>query len=302
MTLLVTGGRGFLAAHLAAELRRRHPAARLVLLDRRPGPQVAVCDLRDPEAAKRMIGGLKPSHIYHLAGTTLPLGWEALWEAHVSATVNVLAAARSLPPALRPRVVVAGSSGEYGRPRAVLVRERAPCAPVTRYGASKYSQTLAALSFRHDGLPVIVARPFNVIGPGMPENLALGAFARQLARIARGEQPPRLEVGDLSTRRDFVDARDMARALADLGRAGRPGEIYNISSGKAVAIAELLRELLKISGLRVSVRTQRARLRPDEVKAIAGEHRKLTALTGWRPDIPLSRTLRDVWEDCRRVL
>ena len=299
MTTLVTGGRGFLASHLAAELRRRHPSGRLALLDLVPGPGTVVCDLRSPEAARRAVLRLKPSCIYHLAGTTRPLGWEGLWDAHVATTVNLLTAVRSLPSARRPRVVVCGSSAEYGRPHGRPVREGDPCEPVTPYGASKHSQSLAALSFRHEGVPVVIARPFNVIGPGMPESLALGTFARQLARIARGEQPPFLKVGDLSPRRDFVDVRDVARALADLGRLGVSGEAYNISSGRAVAMAALLRELLEVTGLRVRVRTDPSRVRRQEVRSITGDHRKISALSGWKPAIPLTRTLRDLWEGLR---
>ncbi|MBI5240610.1 MAG: NAD-dependent epimerase/dehydratase family protein [Elusimicrobia bacterium] len=295
MKILVTGGRGFLASHLAAELRRRHPRARLVRLDRAPAPGIVLCDLSDPEAARRALQRIRPDCVFHLAGTTRPEPWDALWAVHVGATVNLLSAVQGLPARARPKVVVAGSSGEYGRPRGIPVSEGAPCAPLTLYGASKHSQTLAALSFRHAGVPVVVARPFNVIGPGMPENLALGAFARQLARVARGEQPPCLQVGDLSPRRDFIDVRDVARALADLGRSGVPGEVYNVSSGRAVSISALLRGLLEVSGLRVSLRRDPSRVRRGEVADISGDHRKLTALTGWRPEIPLARTLRDVW-------
>jgi GDP-4-dehydro-6-deoxy-D-mannose reductase len=297
--VLLTGGRGFLAAHLAGELRRRSPGLRLVRLDRVPAPGVLACDLRDPEAVRRAVSRLKPACVYHLAGTTLPQDREKLWECHVALTVNLLTAVRRLAARRKPKVVVAGSSGEYGRPRRLPVAEEHPCAPITGYGASKYSQTLAALSFRHEGVPVVVARPFNVVGPGIPDNLALGSFLRQLTLIARGEQRPQLRVGNLAARRDFIDVRDVARALADLGRAGVPGEVYNISSGRAVPVASLLHGLIRASGLRVAVRTESARLRRDDVPAIAGDHRKLTALTGWKPRIPLSRTLRDVWEDGR---
>ncbi len=291
MNILVTGAGGFLGPHVAAELRRRRPGARLVLLDR------AACDLRDAGAARRAVDKAKPSLVFHLAGTTRPLDWTGLWDAHVRATINVLEAVRRVPGA---RVVIPGSSAEYGAGAGRgPVSEDATTEPLTAYGATKLSQTLAALSYRHHGLAVSVARVFNAIGPGIPERLALGAFARQLAAIERCLQPPELKVGNLTPRRDFVDVRDVARALVDLASA--PPGLYNVCSGRSVSIEELLKTLIRLSGLKIVLRADAARRRALDLPRIVGSHRKLTAATGWRPRISLRQSLSDALDWCRRA-
>lgn len=298
MTVLVTGGRGFLARHLLAELGRRFPRARIVLTVRRaPEPGFAACDLLDPGAALRLLLELRPSAVFHLAGTTRALGFNGLWEANVSATLRLLEAAGRLPRPDKVRIVVAGSAMEYGGAGGGgEVTEDTPPRPLTPYGAAKLSQTLAALSYAGAGLHVAVARIFNVLGPGLPDHQAAGAFARQLALIEKGRRPPRLEAGDLRPRRDFVDCRDVARGLADVAEAGRSGEIYNVCSGRAVSIRELLRRLLSISGSEVAVRAGASRRGSADVRSIRGSHRKLTALTGWKPSISLDRSLQDTLE------
>ncbi|HAM34770.1 MAG TPA: hypothetical protein DEB40_00105 [Elusimicrobia bacterium] len=296
MTFLITGGRGFLAGHLAAELRRRRPGARVARLDHVPGPGIITCDLRDPAAAGRAVRRVSPAVIFHLAGTTLARPWDELWATFANSTVNLLEAVRSLPRPERVRVVTAGSSAEYGAAAGGLLTEDFPPRPLTLYGAMKLSQSLTALSYRHAGLDVVVARIANLVGPGMPENLALGTFARQLARIKRGSQPPLIKVGNLRSSRDLIDVRDAARALAMLAERGVSGEIYNVSSGAAVSTGAMLRRLMTVAGIRAQARGEASRRRRGEALHVACSYRKLRRLTGWRPRLSLERTLRDTYD------
>jgi GDP-4-dehydro-6-deoxy-D-mannose reductase len=300
MAVLITGAAGFLAGPLYDELRPRRPREPIFRASRSPRPGMLAGELTDRAAVARLLRRCRPRWVFHLAGTTRRLGWEGLWRAHVTTTLNLIEAAAALPRGRRPALIVCGSSGEYGPPPGRgLVTEEAPTRPVTLYGASKLAQTLAALSARHRGMDVYVARIFNVLGPGIPEHLAPGAFARQIALAERGLAPRVIRVGDLSPRRDYVDVRDVARALADLPSRARPGEIYNVCLGRAVPMSDILKGLLALSCVLFQVRLDRSRLRGSEVPRIAGDHARITRTTGWHPRIPLARSLRDTLEHHR---
>lgn len=281
--VLVTGGRGFLGRAVAVELRRRR---RRVFSAGR-----ADADLLDRAAVRRLIAHVKPSVVVHAAGTTKAPDWRGYWDDHVSCAVNLLDA---LPPGTR--VVVAGSAAEYGpasgrRP----AREDGPCEPLGPYGASKLAETLAALSYRHRGLDVAVARVFNLTGPGCPAHLIPGAFAGQLAVGAST-----LDVGDLSPWRDFIDARDAARALAELTDPHIPGGIYNVCSGRPTRIGAVLETLIRLSGRQVAVRRDRRRARRVDLPFIVGDGARLRRATGWRPRVSLEQSLADSLESFRR--
>jgi len=290
--ILITGARGFLAGPLIARLEGR---ARLFKIGRSAAPGVLRYDLSDPEQARDAVRAARPDEVYHLAGTTRARDWDGMWRAHVSSTVNLLDALSSRGTPVR--VVVAGSSGEYGaaggnrRPD-----ENAPLEPVTLYGSCKLAQTLAALSFARGPVEVVAARIFNVLGPGTPENLAPGAFASQIARIAAGLQPPEVAVGDLSPRRDYVDVRDVAAALELLMRRGNSGECYNVGAGRSTPMRAVLRGLAAAAGVRATEYADPARRRRSELRDLAADTRKIRTL-GWAPRIPLARSLADTLAD-----
>lgn len=280
--VLLTGAGGFLAGPLAERLKGRRP-----LLTRHRER-----DLSDAAAARAVVRAAKPSLVFHLAGRTKPGTWDEYWRSHATATVNLL---ESLSAEGRPvKVVLVGSAAEYGAAGGARVaREDAPLEPLSLYGASKLSQTLAALSFNRGPVAVVVARLFNVLGPGTPDNLAPGAFARQIAAIEAGRQAPELLVGDLSPRRDYLDVRDAAGALLALGARGRGGECYNVGVGRSTSMRAVLDGLLDASTAEVSVRVDPSRLRKAEVADLAADVRKIARETGWRPRIPLARSLAD---------
>ncbi|MBI4677697.1 MAG: GDP-mannose 4,6-dehydratase [Elusimicrobia bacterium] len=293
MNILITGAAGFLAGPLYREARRLWQACRLVRTDLAAGPGIAACDLLDAGEARALVRRARPDLVFHLAGTARPLPPAQLWTAHVTATLNLLEALRRTPGCGAARVVVSGSSAEYGQARGTAT-ERTPADPVTDYGRSKHAQTLAALSGRHFGLGIMVARIFNVSGPGIPEHLAPGAFARQIAAIARAAgSAGTVLTGNLAAQRDYLDVRDVARALAAVARRGRTGEVYNVCSGRTVAMKELLDVLIAASRCRIKIVRDPSRWRPVDVPHLAGSHAKLTASSGWLPRVPLKKSLAD---------
>ncbi|MDE2512018.1 MAG: GDP-mannose 4,6-dehydratase [Elusimicrobia bacterium] len=286
--ILITGAGGFLAGPLIARLEGR---ASLYKAARTAAPGVRAWDLADPDQARALVAAARPDEVYHLAGTTRVQDWNGRWRAHVSSTVNLLEA---LASTRRPvRMVISGSSAEYGGAGgARRPNEASPLEPVTPYGACKLAQTLAALSFSRGSVNVVAARIFNVLGPGTPENLAPGAFARQIARVARGLQPPEIVVGDLVTRRDYVDVRDVAAALELLMRRGRSGECYNVGTGRSTPMRAVLHGLADAAGVRIAERADPVLRRASEVRDVAADARKIRRL-GWAPRIPLAKSLAD---------
>ena len=290
---LVTGAGGFMGRHMIDYLRAR--GARVTGSGRSAGLR---CDLLDSGAARRLVGRLQPATIYHLAGTTKGLSWDALWAAHVAATVNLLEAVRALPDPSKVTVVISGSSAEYGDPGPRPVRETFEGTPLGPYGSSKLGQTLAALSFGALGLDVRVARIFNAIGAGIPERLAAGSFASQVARIEKGLQPPLIKAGDLSPLRDFVDARDAVAALAAIASRGRAGETYNVGSGRATPVRAVLDGLLALSPAAIRVERAETRSHSAGLRRIHADSGKIRRQTGWAPRFTLEDSLRaalDSW-------
>ena len=260
-------------------------------------------DLRGPAAARAAVGSARPDVVYHLAAlSSVALSWEAPGEVlrdNVAMTLNVLEAVRREAP--EAVVLVTGSGELYGPSEEVPTPETAPLRPQNPYAVSKAgADLLAGLYADAHGLRVIRARPFNHAGPGQQPHFALASFTRQAAegRLA-GRDPVVIRTGNPDTRRDFTDVRDVVRAYRLLTLRAEPG-VYNVCSGRAVSARELvdrLRALLVPASIEHVV--DRGLVRGHEVMEIRGSHARLTAATGWEPEIPLERTLADMlawWE------
>ncbi len=183
------------------------------------------------------------------------------------------------------------------------IGEDTPLAPKNLYAATKAAADLALGAMAQQGLRVVRARPFNHTGPGQSADLVIAAFARQIARIAAGLQPPRLEVGNLDTWRDFLDVRDVCAAYVaciDRREALPPGTILNIGSSQPRRIGDVLAELMALAGITAEVRTEPARTRANDVARTAADCARAHALLGWAPAVPWSQTLRDVLDDWYR--
>ena len=310
MRTLITGAEGFIGGYLSASLRQDgHEVVHGLY---RPGPGYAPgsgsrevpCDLNDRATVREVLARERPEVVYHLGALSDAHGsWQHPAETiqtNVLGTIHLFEGLRE--EGLSPRVFVAASSAEYGytaRNAHTLVEDD-ELRPVHPYGLSKVCQDLLSLQYhRAYGLPVIRGRIFNTIGPGKTGD-APSDFARQLVEVERGRLD-HVDVGNLDTVRDFMDVRDMVRAIRQVTERGVPGEVYNLCTGTPVRLDELLNGILRRSRTPVTVRREPARCRAADEPWIVGDNRKLRALGGWAPQIPLEQTLQDIVEQCRGV-
>lgn len=295
--ILVTGAGGFLGSHLSRALATTFPKARVFGIGRKPRPgqpDFFPVDLADRRSLGPIIRDVRPDTVFHLAGVIPSAEWEELFRDNVKTTVNLLDAIRDSGG--DPRVVVPGSAAEVGRfdPSALPLTEDQVPFPMTPYGVSKVCQTAIARYYAVRGLQVVVGRIFNVIGKGMPETSSIGSFAAQLRRIRAGEVEPRIAVGNLDAKRDFVDVADVCTALALLAEKGRIGEIYNVCSGKSVSMADVLGGMIRRSGAEAEIIVDPEKVKPADIPDSWGSTDKTAREIGWRSRIPLDQSLRRV--------
>ncbi|HEX3553622.1 MAG TPA: GDP-mannose 4,6-dehydratase [Thermoanaerobaculia bacterium] len=298
MHLFITGIGGFVASRLVRYLTGRGDRASGTYIGARPsfpGVDLHEVDLLDRAGLERAVREAAPDAVVNLAGLS-HIGESWTWEkmadyywVNVVGTENVVAAAAGRP------VVIASSADVYGS----VPREEQPIpedrriAPQTPYALTKAAAERLALA----GNAVIV-RSFNLIGPEQASKFALASWASQLAAIKRGERQPVLEVGDLSTARDFVHVDDGAAAYRLLAEKGSPKTIYNLATGRAVPMREALDRLLAISGVEVEVKEGAFPPRPFDIPYLSGDASRLRAL-GWEPERTLDDALTDLWRDAR---
>ena len=297
MRAYVTGGSGFVGTWLRAHLA---DAGDDVVAT---GAEV---DVTDAEAIAAAMADARPDAVYHLAGLAhVGRSWQEpveYFRVNAGGTLNVLEAARRCPGP--PRVLVVSSAEVYGsvRPEQLPVGEDEPLRPVSPYAAGKAAAELVAVQAHlGHGLAVVRARPFNHTGAGQAPTFVVPAFARRIVAAQR-EGTGSLPVGNLSAARDILDVRDVVRAYRLLVAGGEEGEAYNVCSGEAVVVGDLVRRMLELAGADLELVEDPDLLRPVDVPVLRGDPARVRAATGWRPEVPLDDTLRAVLGGARAEL
>jgi len=297
MRTLITGAEGFIGGYLSQFLRQQGEEFFGTYYK---GGSVGLigCDVRDAEAVDSMIRDIKPERIYHLAAQSLPtISWKEpalTMETNIIGTINIFESL--LRHGLKPRVLVACSSAEYGfvSEEDVPVKEDHSLKPLHPYGVSKVAQDLLAYQyFANFGIPSVRARIFNTTGPGKTDDVC-SDFARRIVSIEKGNSPPIVKVGNLHTRREVIDVRDAVRGLYLALEKGEEGEVYNLSSGRVFQISYLLQIMLSLTKRKLHVEVDQRLLRPSDEPVIMGANAKLRKATGWQCVIPLEKTLEDI--------
>jgi GDP-4-dehydro-6-deoxy-D-mannose reductase len=316
MRVLVTGVTGFAGGHLAEALLARGGAEVIGLSRHGVWPEewrhlagrvdLRAGDVGDGPRVEAVLREVRPDQAYHLAGFA-HVGQsfqqpEAAWAGNLRAT-------RCLYDAVvrwggRPRILFVGSGMIYGDAEAAnqAQHEDTPLRPSSPYAASKAAADLASYQYsRSPGLDIVRVRPFNHIGPRQLPQFAVSSFARQIAAIERGRQPPVLETGNLTPRRDLTDVRDMVQAYLLLMERGRTGEAYNAGLGETHAMQEVVDRLLTLARVPIEVRQKPGLVRATETMAVRADVTRLRRETGWTPRFTLAQTLTDILEYWRSL-
>ena len=304
---LVTGAAGFAGGHLVEHLLENE--ARVAAWGHGPAPTSvpssgrilwSTVDVTDAEAVAAALAETRPSAVFHCAGIAdVHSTWSdsaTALRVNVLGTHNLLSALERL--GLDAPVLITGSALVY-KPSDSALSEDSPIGPASPYGVSKLAQELVGLAARGR---VIVTRPFNHAGPRQAPAYVTSSFARQIAEAEAGIREPGLEVGNLEARRDITDVRDTVRAYRLLMQKGQAGRPYNVCRGEAFRVGDLLDALVRQSKVAIEIRTDPARLRPNDMPVVLGDPGRLERDTGWKPRIPLEQTLRDLLDYWRQIV
>ena len=316
MKALITGANGFAGTHLVRLLLAEHWQVLGVTNDLSLNPELRPdgvslrledVDACDADALKSLLSEFRPEVVFHLAAITAAgLTREAvseLYRVNVAGTQNLMFCLQET--GLPVTVLVTGSGAVYGSSGsagAAPISESALPAPETLYGASKLAQESLAAAFGRTGwMNVLVTRAFNYTGPGEGPGMACSAFARQIVECEM-KGGGAVRVGNLDSHRDYCDVRDVVRAYFMVATRSGASGVFNVCSGRAVRMRQILDSLVALARVKVSVETDPARVRAVDTSYQRGDCSRIRELVGWTPQIPLERTLSDVLDFWRGKL
>ncbi len=309
---LITGFSGFVGRHFLQYLYEKEECADVYGIDiRKPAFDMSMytsrlnirfqeVNLLDGEALKAVLKEFRPNYILHLASfSSVAFSWQHPEESFVNNTnifLNLTSALKELEIACR--VLSIGSSEEYGNvlPEHLPLREDMQLRPVSPYAVARVSQEMLSKVFVDSyHLDIILTRSFNHIGPWQDERFVVPSFIRRILNIKdSGATEGTIETGDTTIIRDFVDVRDVVNAYYMLLMNGTPGEIYNICSGKQIALSDIIDQIADIVKVEISTKVNPEFVRPSDNRVVVGSHDKLTKELGWKPQIAWETTLRDM--------
>lgn len=315
--VLITGVSGFVGSHLADYLvsLNAFDVYGTYLSQRslsnieniKSSISIEQVDLLDTKKTLEVISKIKPDFIYHLAA--LPAVGDSYLRPletvvnNVGAEISLLEAVKNAQ--LNSRILVVTSADIYGKVRAedIPIDEDTPFNPTNTYAVSKIAQDFLALQyFNSFNLPIIRSRPFNHIGPRQTAGFVVADFAKKIAEIEKGVSAPVMKVGNIETRRDFTDVRDIVKAYEMLIEKGELGEVYNVGRGESYRISEILEKLISYSTVSITVETDTDLLRAKDAPDRVCDNKKFVDLTGWTPNISIDDTLKDTLDYWRKIV
>lgn len=316
MKSLVTGADGFVGEHLLKHLLERGdqlsasaqtlpPTRSTLSSSQMAAVEWKQADVRDHDALFRLLAAVQPERVYHLAGFSSGAlarqQAETALRVNAGGTVNLCEAVVSVReefPEFDPRLLVLGSGEAYGDvgEEGARLDESMQLRPMGVFGLSKACQEIAAHTYRRaSGVRTVVARGFNLVGPGQQPHFVVPDFCLQVAAIAREEAPPRVKVGNLDVERDFTDVRDGVRAFVEIMDLEAPDAAYNVCSGRAIPVRRVLDWIVDEAGVDVEVEIVPERVRGEEPSRVVGDPERLRRETGWEPRRAVEETVREVY-------
>lgn len=294
--LYLTGAYGFVGGHV------RRMVAEGVFGECKVLAAPATLDIRDTDALRASLADAKPDWIIHLAAQSfVPASFRdprETFDVNLLGTLNLLSALKVCN--FKGRMLYVSSGDVYGAvsDEDLPVSESQAPEPRNPYAVSKRSTELLCRQWWiSEGLDVMIARPFNHIGPDQDERFVVPSLAAQIYRIASSRQEPRMVVGDLDVSRDFSDVRDVVRAYAAILRTGNSGAVYNVCSGREVRISTILSLMCELAGVNPSIEIDEGRLRPSQQRRMVASYVRLEKDTGWKPMIPLKTSLQEIFSN-----
>lgn len=307
---LIIGAAGFVGPYLAAQLSDE--SAMQVYATKLPHENLGnikaeIHDLNilNKDEIVDLLYKIRPDYIFHLAAqSSVALSWKnpgLTIDVNIKGSVNVMDAVRELY--YKPRVLLIGSGEEYGHilPGETPISEGNHLRPGNLYAATKVCQNMIAKIYTtaYD-MELVMVRAFNHIGPKQAPIFVVSDFCKQVVEIEKGLREPVMKVGNLKAMRDFTDVRDVVRAYALLVQYGKAGETYNVGSGHAVAISDILDLIISQSNVKVEVQVDPNKIRPVDVPIIEADTKKLYDATGWKREISLEQTIHETMEYWRK--
>jgi len=263
-------------------------------------------NLLEKEATETLIDSTKPDLLFHLAALTSPKDSfdapEATFVNNISAQIAILEAVAKHCP--ETKILIVSSAEIYGivSRKDLPINEETPLNPTNPYAVSKLAQDFLGLQyFLSHKLKIVRVRPFNHVGPRQAPIFVVSSFAKRIAEIEGGKEKV-MKVGNLKSKRDFTDVRDMVKAYLLALEKGRLGDVYNLGSGKSYEIKDILDKMISKSSAKISIETSESLMRPSDNPELVCDFSKFNKLTGWSPEIDIDKTLEDTLEYWRGIV
>jgi len=296
MKAFITGITGFAGSYLSDLLEKKGYKIFGISLEDSDKPEVHKGDINNKDLIYSLLSKIRPDVIYHLAATTsVGKSWEIPGETiknNFLASFNIIEWVREVKP--DTKLFIMGSAEIYGEKNDLPIKESAGLETLSPYSLSKYFTEKTSVFYKNNfGINLYISRAFNFTGPGQRSVFVVSSFTKRLVEMEKGIREKKLKVGNLSAKRDFTDVRDTVKAIYLITEKGKPGKPYNIASGRSYSIKEILDILLSLVDIKVKIIRKSSKFRKNDIRELKGDFSELKKDTGWTPEIPLEKTLKD---------